>query len=95
MPPCQGGCREFEPRLPLHKKDSSLDGSFLWTEIVVRIAFCELRERVEAGALLFGSDEIAEKQNAELPLNASEQDTSLVSRNLLIFMSLYIHCLKR
>ena len=20
MPPCQGGCREFEPRLPLHKK---------------------------------------------------------------------------
>lgn len=22
MPPCQGGCREFEPRLPLHKKES-------------------------------------------------------------------------
>ena len=20
MPPCQGGCREFEPRLPLHKR---------------------------------------------------------------------------
>ena len=20
MPPCQGGCREFEPRLPLHLK---------------------------------------------------------------------------
>ena len=21
MPPCQGGCREFEPRLPLHKEE--------------------------------------------------------------------------
>jgi hypothetical protein len=40
----------------------------------------ELRERAEAGALLFESNEIAVKQNAELPLNASEQDTSLVSR---------------
>jgi len=35
-----------------------------------------LRERAEAGALLFASDVIAKKQNAELPLNASEQDTN-------------------
>ena len=24
MPPCQGGCREFEPRLPLIKTDGLL-----------------------------------------------------------------------
>ena len=34
------------------------------------------RERAEAGALLFESDKIAVKQNAELPLNAREQDKS-------------------
>ena len=33
MPPCQGGCREFEPRLPLHLKNkkngSPVEGLFL------------------------------------------------------------------
>ena len=28
MPPCQGGCREFEPRLPLHKEESEFQALF-------------------------------------------------------------------
>ena len=54
---------------------------FISMMIVVRIAFCELRERAEAGVLLFIVTKSL-KQNTELPLHASEQDTSLVSRSI-------------
>ena len=80
MPPCQGGCREFEPRLPLikntHRKmsvfyqlDDSGETCFL--------ASCVSELRLEQ----FCDWTKSKKQNAELPLNASEQDTSLVSRS--------------
>ena len=55
MPPCQGGCREFEPRLPLHKKalDICLKAFlFLARDIGEKLLSSELRERAEAGVLL-------------------------------------------
>ena len=42
----------------------------------------ELRERAEAGVFLLNVRKYR-KQNTELPFNASEQDTSLVSRSIL------------
>ena len=65
---------------------------FISMMIVVRIAFCELRERAEAGVLLFIVTKSL-KQNTELPLHASEQDTSLVSRSIKthLFGALLLH----
>ena len=37
MPPCQGGCREFEPRLPLHKKESDFQALFYFVFIFAKI----------------------------------------------------------
>ena len=44
MPPCQGGCREFEPRLPLHKEPIGFFLSALYSrDDSGENRFCELR----------------------------------------------------
>lgn len=81
MPPCQGGCREFEPRLPLIKKTHLRWVFFISFSHGRRMsdkASCVSELRLEQ----FCDWTKSKEQNAELPLNASEQDTSLVSRSI-------------
>ena len=49
-----------------------------------------LRERAEAGALRGGEDKVIDNAKAELPLNASEQDSILLgSTQILRNVNLY------
>ena len=62
MPPCQGGCREFEPRLPLIKR-SPEKGFFLLAEDRARSCIIsELRERAKCGACLLVAQATKSKQ---------------------------------
>ena len=52
MPPCQGGCREFEPRLPLHKEESQMWLFFINRDNSETSLFANARG-AEAGAFYY------------------------------------------